>query len=357
LHALTGLRGLAAWLVVLYHIRLSMETLLPASAIAILGKGYLAVDLFFMLSGFVLWLNYGARLASGGWGESRRFWWRRVARIWPLHAAILAALLLFALLLLATGRPLDGYPLAEWPLHLLLVQNWGLTPDLSWNHPAWSISAEMAAYLLFPLLAIALPWQRLSPVALGAMLVALALALHTLFALRGASSLGHDIPRLGLWRCLAEFAMGVVLANLWFRWRESGAMARLCAIAAVLAAGCALLTGLPETAFAPSLFAGLLLTLALGRGATSRLLASKPLRRLGEWSYATYLAHYPLFIAFKLVFVGEDLQLGWATTALFLALVLASSALLHRLLERPAQAWLSAHPPRLKARKRAAAPT
>ena len=61
LDALTGLRGIAAWMVVLFHIRLSLTGLLPGWAIAGLGKGYLAVDLFFMLSGFVLWLTWERR--------------------------------------------------------------------------------------------------------------------------------------------------------------------------------------------------------------------------------------------------------------------------------------------------------
>jgi peptidoglycan/LPS O-acetylase OafA/YrhL len=66
LDALTGLRGIAAWLVVLYHIRLSLVSILPPGVIAVLARGYLAVDLFFVLSGFVMWYNYAAPLASGG---------------------------------------------------------------------------------------------------------------------------------------------------------------------------------------------------------------------------------------------------------------------------------------------------
>ena len=131
----------------------------PPPVIALLGKGYLAVDLFFILSGFVIWYNYAARIVDGGWGETRLFLWRRFARVWPLHAAVLAAFVGIALLLLATGRDTSGYPLAELPLHLALVQNWGLTPDLAWNHPAWSISTEFAAYLLFPGLVLAVRWE------------------------------------------------------------------------------------------------------------------------------------------------------------------------------------------------------
>lgn len=356
LHALTGLRGIAAWLVVFYHIRFSMAELVPGDVIAFLGKGYLAVDLFFLLSGFVLWLNYGQRLRVGGLAAAPHFWWRRFARIWPLHAALLLALMGFVGLLLLTGRSTDGYPLAELPLHLLLVQNWGLTGDLSWNHPAWSISAELAAYLLFPLIALALRWERLGAPALCALLGALVLALHGLFAGAGAAdNLGHDIPRFGLWRCLAEFTMGIALANLWQRWRGQAGAALLLGLAGAIIGAASLAAGLPETAFVPLTFALLLLALALDRGAVSRLLEARPLRLLGDWSYATYLAHFPLFIAFKLVFVGDDLQLSGATLALFLALTLAASAALYRWLERPAQRWLNHRAPAAASRRGAVA--
>lgn len=346
LDALTGIRGIAAWGVVLYHIRLSLTALLPPEVIWILAKGYLAVDLFFILSGFVIWHNYAAKIADGGWTGTRQFLWRRFARVWPLHFAILAVFFGFAVLLMVTGRDASGYPLAELPLHLLLVQNWGLTPDLSWNHPAWSISTEFAAYLLFPLLVIAGQWDRVSDWALAALAAALALGLHLLFAANGHPRLGDDIPGMGLWRCLIGFAMGGVMCQLWQRWGNrprGGVLAGLtCAMTALAGLG----LGLPETAWAPATFFTGLLALALGRGRVVRLLGGKTLTYLGEISYSTYLAHFLLFIVFKLAFVDESLQLGWAGLAGFLALVLAASVALYHGLEKPAQRWLNAHPPR-----------
>lgn len=344
LHALTGLRGLAAWWVVLYHLRLSLADLLPPGAIAVLGTGYLAVDLFFLLSGFVMWLNYGHRIAAGGKREIARFWWRRFARVWPLHAAILALLLPFALLLRITGRDGSGYPLAELPLHLLLIQNWGLTTDLSWNHPAWSISTEAAVYLLFPVMVLGLARKRLAPAACLALLAVLATALHGLFAVTGQGSLGDAIPQLGLWRCLVQFAMGAVLCQLWEHWRgRSGKAAGALAAAALFLAGRWL--GMPETASLPLAFAGLLLALALDEGPLARFLARRGPRWLGDVSYATYLAHVPLLVLLKLLFVGEDLQLSWMDLALYVLALLALSAALHRWLEKPAQSWLQQHPP------------
>ena len=347
LDALTGIRGIAAWFVVLFHVRFSLATLVPPGTVAMLGKGYLAVDLFFMLSGFVMWLNYGARLRQGGMGEVRAFWWRRFARIWPLHAAILTCLVPFALVLLATGRNGGNYPFPELPLHYLLVQNWGFTQHLSWNHPAWSISTEMAAYILFPVLALGLPWERLRPPLLIGGAAALCLALHLLFALNGETGLGVRVEIFGLPRCLIEFSLGMVLCRFWQQCEGRRVAAWLAGAMGAGAIALGLYAALPETAFLPAAFALLLLALALGQGPVSALLGSRPLRWLGDISYSTYLVHFPLFVLFKLLFVGPSLQLGWAGLAAFLALVLAASALLYRLLEKPAQRWLNRHPPRV----------
>jgi len=350
INQLTGLRGLAAWLVVLFHIRLSCANLLPGWTIDALGKGYLAVDVFFIISGFVMWLNYGARFREGGWAEAPRFWWKRFARIWPLHAAILAVMVAFALLLLATGRNSDSYPFAELPLHILLLQNWGLTKALAWNHPAWSISAEMAAYILFPFIAIAVRWEKLRAPALMGIVVLLSAGLAFGFGLAGVDGLGDDIPRVGPGRCLAQFGIGVALCNLWLIWRQRRAAVQACAVAAAAAFGVGIGFGLPEAAFLPLAFAAALLALALDRGPVSRLFASRPLRWLGNVSYSTYLAHFFLFVLFKIVFVGEDLQFTWATLGGFLALVLVASAVLYHGLEKPAQRWLNARAPRFGAR-------
>lgn len=345
LDALTGIRGIAAWAVVLYHIRLSLADLLPQWTIAVLAKGYLAVDLFFILSGFVIWYNYAERIRAGGWAEARLFLWRRLARVWPLHGAVLLGFVGLVGLLLATGRAAPGYPLAELPLHFALVQNWGLTDELSWNHPAWSISTELAAYLLFPAVVMAARWEHWPRWALYALLLGLAAVVHTIFAAHGYRTLGEDIPGLGLWRCLPEFAMGMVLCILWRRWTQSGGRAVRALIAALFWTTMCLAWRLPETALVPGLFFLLLAALALDTGPLARLLGGRVLTYLGEISYSTYLAHFLLFIVWKLAFVDASLQLGWLGLAGYLGLVAAVSVTLYHGLEKPAQRWLNRRPP------------
>lgn len=346
LDALTGIRGIAAWAVVLYHIRLSLAGLLPAPVIAGLAKGYLAVDLFFILSGFVIWYNYAGRIRTGGGAETRLFLWRRLARVWPLHAFILAGFIGFAALLMLTGRDPAGYPLAELPLQLLLVQNWGLTDDLTWNHPAWSISTELAAYLLFPAVVALARWEDWPDWALLLLVGALAGGVHLIFAANGHAALGEDIAALGLWRCLPEFAMGMILCILWQRWQAAPRAALLALLAALAWGGAGIALGLPETALVPLLFFAALLALALDRSVVARALGGRALTYLGEISYSTYLAHFLLFILFKLAFVDDSLQLNGAQLAGFIALVAAASVALYHGVEKPAQKWLNRRPPR-----------
>lgn len=345
LAALTGLRGLAAWYVVVFHTRRSLTDWMPEAGLAIIGKGYLAVDLFFMLSGFVLWLNYGQRLRAQGLSGAPQFWWRRIARIWPLHMLVLAGVVLFALVVWATGRDMENYPFSELPMHILLVQNWGLTSALKWNHPAWSISTELAAYLLFPVVVMAARWEVMRPALLVMCIVVLALVLNLIFRAAGANDLGDQIPRLGLARCLAQFAIGVMLANLWHAWRGQRGKALACAGVSVLLLAAMLLPGDQETLLAPLAFAAGLLALALDRGPVSRLLSWRPLEWLGDVSYATYIAHFPLLIALKLFFVDADLQIGPLLLGGYLLFVLVLSGGLYRWFEKPVQEWLNARMP------------
>ena len=355
LDALTGIRGIAAWAVVLFHLRLSLVKVLPGWGMAVAAKGYLAVDLFFMLSGFVLWYNYADRLRAGGWPATRQFWWRRVTRIWPLHAAILTLFVAYALLAVWRGRDGGHYPFAQLPLHYLLIQNWGFTRELAWNDPAWSISTEMAAYVLFPALVMAARWERLGWPVLAALAALLLFALHLLITGAGHSSLGAEIPTLGLRRCLIEFALGNVVCIVWQRCRLHPATAPLAALAALAALGTGLAMGAAEASFVPALFAAALLALAADRGPLARLLSLPRLVYLGEISYSTYLAHYLLFTLVKLVFAGPDLQIGVGALVLYAALVLVASVVLYHGVEKPAQAWLNARQPGLKA-PRVAAP-
>jgi peptidoglycan/LPS O-acetylase OafA/YrhL len=341
LGALTGVRGIAAWLVVFFHARPWTEGLLHPALLGVFAYGYLAVDLFFMLSGFVIWHNYARRLAAGGPRATRSFLWRRFARVWPLHGAMIAAFAVFAVIMGALGADLSRFPPGHLPYHLALIQAWGFINPLKWNDPSWSISTEMAAYLLFPALVVLLGRGWVSRGGWLALCAAALAALALLFAAHGSRSLSADIANLGLWRCLAEFAIGALVCVGWTRRQQMPAAVPLAALTLILAAG--YLFKLPEIVVAPPAFATTLLALALG-GVPARLFDTRSLRYLGEISYSTYLSHS--FIGAVATALAGGAVLGAGGLALYCLAVLAASVVLYHRLEKPAQRWLQAHTPR-----------
>jgi peptidoglycan/LPS O-acetylase OafA/YrhL len=343
LPALTGIRGLAAWFVVLYHIRLGAVPYLPDGANFALARGYLAVDLFFMLSGFVLWLNYSGRLRRDGVRAVPKYLARRVARVWPLHLFILALTVIFAAGLAAAGKlnP-DHYPWAELPLHVLLIHNWGFTDVLTWNDPSWSISGEAGAYLLFPLIVMGVDWRSRSPAWGIAALLLLAALLSAVMTWNGATILDRDIPRFGLLRAVTEFTMGTIVCALWQRWCSRPGLAA--ALAGALLGGALLLgftTPAPETLVVPLFLAGLLLALALTADRPGNPLAARPIQYLGEISYSTYLVHFLLYIVFKIALIDDPADVPPPLIGLFLLLTFAASVALYHGVERPAQRALN----------------
>lgn len=348
IYALTGVRGIAALYVVVYHLREAIAHAIPETVLAVLAKGYLAVDLFFVLSGFVLWMTWGSRFAARGWRLGPDFIRKRLARIWPLHALILFGCIALALAMVATNRPLpEDVVWTELPLHFLLIQNWGFTPELTWNGPAWSISTEFAAYILFVPLAMALrtvsTWRRTNLLIIVPMaVVALTALLAAVFAAAGHDRLGEEITRLGLLRCVIEFVIGVLVCMAWQSART--AATTFAAIAGLIVVVIAATSATPETFVVPLLFAALVPTLATLSTWRGNPLSTPPLIWLGEVSYAVYIAHILLWEVFKLLFVADENAVPLWHLAAFLALLLLASGVLHRLIELPTRRWLSGNP-------------
>lgn len=340
LPTLTGLRGIAALAVLFYHIRTSMGSFAPDYVIAMLSQGYLAVDLFFVLSGFVLWWTYGAAFRDQGRAATLPFIVRRFARIFPLHLAVMLAMIGFAALLALTGRPpTPQYPIAELPAHVLLVQNWGLSDRLAWNDPAWSISAEWAAYLLLGLCGTALTRLGTGPWRFPLLALAIAAALGTWFALTGRTSIGADIPATGLLRCLAEFGIGVLLCQWWSAYRDR--RTRVFTTAAGFSAlGAALIaSGVSQPAAVPLLMAAIVIVALESSLLPRPLLGGRIAQWLGAISYALYLSHFFLWILFKLLFVADPAAVSAPSIAAFVAATLLAAHLLHRHIELPGRRW------------------
>src|SRR5215471_19407682 len=151
--ALDGLRGIAALGVVLYHV----DWVNHFSDTQFVRNGFLFVDLFFILSGFVLASVYRGRISTPY--QLRDFLLLRFFRIYPLHVAILAVFVLIESckliltkngLVASTGGAFSGSrSLALLPYNVFLLQGAGFIHRFTWNVPSWSISSEAVAYLAF----------------------------------------------------------------------------------------------------------------------------------------------------------------------------------------------------------------
>ena len=314
--ALTGLRGAGALLVMLHHasLHLGLEARMPALG-AVLRKGYLGVDLFFVLSGFVMCMVYGGwftgRSASANPDAAHSqaahsqavhsqaahplaavavFLVRRIARIWPLHAVVLGVLLAAGALL---GSP--GHSARLILANVAMVQAWGVSAAI--NPPAWSVSTEFLAYLLFPLLARPVLRSRAGP-AVAALAIAAALAACLALApplgpgRRGLLDIYFNNSPLPALRCLAGFMLGMLAwrAGLAPAVRRMARRAWAAPAALALALAAAGVNDLLALAMMPLVVLGA----HHGRGLACRLLAAQPLHGIGTLSYAAYLIHYAL---------------------------------------------------------------
>ncbi|WP_081420973.1 acyltransferase family protein [Rickettsia asembonensis] len=111
--------------------------------------GGLGVVIFFVLSGFILCYVYNTKFSTKTISY-KEFLFARIARVYPLHLFMLLFTLVSSFSYPIPLLPSDNF--YTFFLNIFLIQAWGFTDLVSWNQPAWSISTEMFAYLLFPFL-------------------------------------------------------------------------------------------------------------------------------------------------------------------------------------------------------------
>jgi len=344
---LTSLRFVAAAIVMAFHYALAFAP--DALAVTgVLGKGNLGVDFFFVLSGFILMHVYcGAREA--GRFHYLDFLWARLARVYPLH--LVTTFIAIAILLAAfkLGGIENDPVYADFVLKtLLMVHAWGTVDHFGLNAPSWSISAEWAAYLAFPVfLAVAMA-LRARPLAFMATAVAVLFGADALARAalgKGVTDLSYDF---GILRIGAEFLLGCALHAVARTLNLSSAGST----AALAATGVATL-GLMHVQ-APDLLVvlamgGLILAAALRARAAPgpRALAHPSLVYLGEISYAVYLTHR--LVEYAIVdllppLTGFELT-GLAAILIAVPATLVAASALHHAIERPARAVMRGAPP------------
>jgi peptidoglycan/LPS O-acetylase OafA/YrhL len=342
--ALDSLRGLCAVIVVLFHFKTegALTNLLP------IRKGWLFVDFFFVLSGFVLAHAYFRRIGRdvSVW----RFLGLRLGRIYPLHIAILLAMLALELALWASNGALasrpafaPGHGVGEWIASALLLNSSGFTDTLVWNGPSWSIAAEFWAYVLFALLVLT---RRVWPFAITAVA-----ALVTLLLFQ--PDLHEASYGFGTVRCIYGFSLGVLLwayrsGDAWQPTPALATAAELFMVAAIIVFTSAIWSDEP-TLLGPPLFACAVFVFASDAGLVSRLLRAAPFVAIGTLSYSIYMVHpfvqprlMELFARFGLAETGTPDRLlltGWAADAATLLMLAIVIAVTYRCIEVPARRW------------------
>jgi peptidoglycan/LPS O-acetylase OafA/YrhL len=365
--ALTGLRIIAAVWVVLFHFRPMLSDISPdfrENLAPVLNCGAQGVDLFFILSGFVLTWNYLDRMGrSWSTRETLHFLWLRLARVWPVYLVTMHLAALLVILSLHVGHtPLpeaSSLTAISYVRQVLLVQLWfePFFDGTSWDGPAWSISAEWLAYLLFGLLALVIFRMKLATRARTLMWLAVAASLPPVLMLLAS---GHFYtPWSWLPRIVTQFAAGALACaavrrlRLTDRGRHIAGYLSLLLLAAVVGVlywfNAHPISGVVEndsSGVVDALFVPLVITLAVGLGSLPRLLSTRVMVYGGQISFCLYMVHELVHTSwgwavdnFNLTPWESESPWKWNVLGLF-AIALALSSLLYHVVEEPARRWM-----------------
>ncbi|MBI1406563.1 MAG: acyltransferase family protein [Caulobacter sp.] len=340
LDVLDGVRGAAALIVMGLHITGCLGA-------GLLGHGYLMVDLFFVMSGFVLSAGYGARLSRGGAGG-----WFAVKRLVRLYPLALLGLLLGAAVAVALSlgglRPLEDRPALYLILGALFLPWLGGGLISPFNGPAWSLQLELWINIAYGFVARRLSNRRLAAIVAlaGTALIAVTLVNGQFdggFANNDpARSAGPWSYLVGWLRVGFAFPLGILLHRLW----AAGRLQKIASgMTPWLAPAALLLVALPPPGLTPLYdLAAVLLLFPLLVVLCANAAVSGPARTAsavtGRLSYGLYVLHGPILVAFRELEpagLSPAMRLGWYGMAA--ACAIAAAALAERWIDRPARRW------------------
>jgi peptidoglycan/LPS O-acetylase OafA/YrhL len=368
IRALAGVRAFPPLVLVMFHFSEGhgYRHFWPLDYVA--ARGYLWVEFFFCLSGFILTHVYGARMAqlftAKGYGA---FLKARLIRLYPLHLFMLLVVLLTAIVtryLAAIGHYTSIFDLTyhtvitpfSLVLNLLLVQAWNTQPSLTWNGVAWFVSVEWALCLLFPVflfLSNGWLWRGLLLIAAG---------VAGLTALDLTSAHGLDITfHNGVLRGLSDFSVGVGLAMLYRALKPRDVLPgwahSLIQLAVVFVLFYAIYnTGWSHTRmdiFTVLPMMALVFALAFDRGIVADALKTRIPQLLGGWSFAIYIGQTfglliirvleqrvyppPMTPVLGTTFIGLS---WWLEPLLLVLFCIGWGALIATVIEHPVASWL-----------------
>ena len=344
IRALTGLRGIAATIVMFYHF-FEFDPHFQGIATSLVKRGYLSVDIFFILSGFVMALSYAKYFRDRfSFTTYKTFIIKRLARIYPLYIVI-SIIFTLKLLYNFSGNGTDDYDVTDFIASIFMIQSWGFG-FANAAGTTWSLSTEFLAYLLFPILVFGTLFTR--PLfAVGSFLLSVLTLLYIVAAHQGISgpldvvAMDTVLPVL---RCLSGFTLGLI------SYRVSQTV--LCQQVLSSSVACIVVTAALMISAAVNahdlvlfaLFPFLVIALYYNSAAANQLYANRAAYHLGVISYSIYLVH-PLFVSVKMRLepiianqIGDS-----AYTLIIIAISLLTwgvSYLLYRLVETKGRSWV-----------------
>lgn len=336
-----GLRGVAAFLVVIYHVK-------ALHGISLIKAGYLSVDLFFILSGYVMCVSYGDRLVS--FAEFFKYMFSRLARLLPLLLFSYLAYFIVANVVDSAGV-LILPSAAEILATITMIFGLGLPNIHVYNFASWSISTEFYAYVVFGMFWLVVDNQRRALISLVISLVCYAFLFYIDLVKNGcgvgAKACLDNVASSGaMIRCLAGFFAGVVVYHFkpWreFSWMGMSGYAEV----AIAVASIFLITTSTQygvLAFvAPLAFAMLIGLLSGDKGIISNLLNSPIPQMLGRLSYSMYLLHMPLLLVFEsMMGIVIDIRF-FAILILYLITLISISYVTNIFIEMPGKRGMMA---------------
>jgi peptidoglycan/LPS O-acetylase OafA/YrhL len=346
---LTPIRGIAAILVVIFHFEIVLVLFLPRETSKLFSKCYLMVDLFFIMSGFIIYHVYGEffkhEIQKATFNKYIR---ARLARVYPLH--IFTLILTVILVVSQQFKWNELFNLHAIPTHVFMLQSFGLHSIYTWNVPAWSISAEFVAYIIFPIFAFLIyRYKNITPIVVSALIIFIYWLLAFKFSKENGTTGRYNLDQTfdyGYLRGIAGFLAGGMIYHLYLKKMFHFLKAdTILVILFVLLFAC-LHYGVTDLAFIP-VFLLLVLSAAYNTGRVKRIFNNRFLQWLGDISYSVYLMQFPLmiFVIVSLPHLGitwngvYSLHLPYWQAALccllFLAVLIGISALSYQYIERP----------------------
>jgi len=353
LPGLTGVRGVAALGVFLCHLQpifLAIFALDPERASAFVGSGFRGVDLFFVLSGFILFHVHSDGFCKVDAEQLRRFYLLRFFRVYPLNTVVLLLMLPLPfflpqfvewhrLTLLPEGAyHLKDFSVASFAQSITLSQAWTFFRPGTWNEPAWTLSAEIAGYAVFPFLASRV--SRLASRATTVMFAGLSLASFVVLMVGFGHATNNPSGYFALIRMGTCFFAGMCLCRAFQLTPLSAASAIVLTISsATLILAC--FTWEKFGTLSVFGFAGLILGLAYEKGPIHKLITARPVMFLGKISFSFYLLHLiPLELADYFLFQrlrGSSVLLKCAALSGVVAAIISLAWLTYVMVEAPFQ--------------------